>query len=89
MGCYINPRGTTKEAWLREHGVPTNGPAPITESHVPVCLVNNGPFNAAGVAFDSREVEAFNQPGDFRPKKWHVVSREAVRLVSDLANYER
>jgi hypothetical protein len=89
MGCYINPRTTSKEAWLAENGTPTNGPGQITETHVPVVLVNNGPFNAAGVAFSQRELEAFTQPGDFRPKQWFLVSREAARTVSDLASWER
>jgi hypothetical protein len=89
MGCYINPRDMAKEAWLKLNGEKTDGPTAVTTSHVPVCLVNNGPFLAAGVGFSEREVEAFNQPTDYRPKQWYRVSREAARMVSDLAHYER
>jgi hypothetical protein len=88
MGCYINtPLG--KEAWLAANATPTKGPQPITETHVPVCLVNNGPFTAAAVAFSERELEAFQQPGDYRPKTWFLVERAKVRTVSDLASWER
>ena len=88
MGCYINT-AAGKEAWLAENATPVRGPMPITETHVPVCLVDNGPFTAAAVAYSERELEAFTQPTDFRPKQWFYVSREAVRAVSDLARYER
>ena len=81
MGYYINPKGTTKEAWLVEHGEPTHGPAAITETHLPVVLVNNGIFNAAGVAIDERELEAFTQPHDTRPKLWFRVSRADLQAV--------
>ena len=89
MGCYINPRGTPKEIWLQQNAEQASGPKPITETHVPVCLVDNGPFTAAAVAFDARELNAFTQPNDFRPKRWFYVERAKVRTVSDLANYER
>jgi hypothetical protein len=88
MGCYINPRNQTKEEFLREHGEPTSTPCEVTETHLPVVLVNNGPFTAAGVAYDNREREAFLYP-DPRPKQWFRVSREELRKVSDLARYEK
>ena len=88
MGCYVNPKDMPKEDWLLLFGEPTVGPTPITETHVPVCLVDNGPFTAAGVAFNEREVQAFSYP-DSRPKIWFKVSREDVRKVSDLANWEQ
>jgi hypothetical protein len=74
MGKYINPTHTSKEAWLASHGEVTSAPCAITESHVPVCLVNNGMFTAAAVADHPREIEAFSQPTDFRPKTWYRVA---------------
>jgi hypothetical protein len=69
MGIYVNPRdGLTKEAWLAMHGDRTLGPCEITAEHLPVCLVDNGLFTAAGVAYTPRELEAFQQPDDLRPK---------------------
>ena len=87
MGCYINPQDISKEQFLADHGVPCSTPGPITEDYLPVCLVNNGFFTAAGVAYSQGEVEAFQYP-DGRPKKWFMVSRENLRKVSDLASFE-
>lgn len=88
MGCYINPKDMTKETWLYKFAKPTLGPMPITESEVPVCLVDNGPFTAAAVAYDPRELEAFLVPSDRRPKVWFTATRESLYTVSDLKNYE-
>ena len=56
-----------------------------TADEFPVCVVTNAWFEAAGVAYDSHEVEAFSDPSDPRPKTWLAVPRdEALRLVPDL-----
>lgn len=76
MGYYINPKDVTKEEWLSKHGklIPAEQAKDhITEETLPVCLVDNGRFTAAGVAFDSRELAAFTRP-DGRPKIWFSVS---------------
>jgi hypothetical protein len=88
MGCYINPQSMSKEEWLKVHGTRANGPTAITEDTVPVCLVDNGPFTAAAVAYDERELAAFSDPRDNRMKFWFQVRRDLVRQVSDLARYE-
>jgi hypothetical protein len=88
MGCYVNPQQQSKEDWLLLNGSPTVGPCAITETHLPVVLVNNGQFTAAGVAFDARERECFNDPSDVRLKRWFMVERSKLRAVSDLARYE-
>lgn len=77
MGWYINPPSMSKERWLTENGQRTDGPAPITETHLPVCLVNNGPFTAAAICPHEREVQAFASP-DGRPKIWFSVSRQSL-----------
>jgi hypothetical protein len=57
MGAYVNPpAGEDKEKWLRENGVVT--PVKETEwNFMPgslfVCLMNNGPFKAAGICYSS------------------------------------
>lgn len=90
MGCYVNPRdGSDKFTWLKKNGAETSGPGKITETHLPVCLVDNGLFEAAGIAFDEGELQAFNQPHDIRPRWWFVVPKAALYEVSDLKNYER
>lgn len=88
MGCYINPKDMTKEAWLYKFAKPTPGPMPITESEVPVCLVDNGPFTAAAVAYDPDELQVFQSASDRRPKVWFTATRESLYTVSDLKNYE-
>jgi len=81
MGQYINPQDTTKERWLFLHGEPTEGPCEITESHLPVVLVNNGLFTAAGVCPHPQEVAAFVRPDDLRPKQWFRVKIEDLEKV--------
>lgn len=88
MGCYVNPTNMSKEAWLAEHGrqIPVLS-CQITEDEVPVCLVNNGLFTAAGVAFSADELQAFIHP-DGRHKEYFMVKREDLYAVSDLKNWE-
>ena len=88
MGCYVNPPSGNKVSWLIEHGEEIESPCAITKSHVPVCLVNNGPFFGAGIGYKLSEVEAFDQSTDPRPKRWFKVPREKLYTVSDLKNYE-
>lgn len=80
MGFYINHRNQSKERFLHEKG------SPISEdsakrvlsggSHLPVCLVNNGPFTAAAIAFDEGEIAEFSRADDPRPRVWFSVKRE-------------
>lgn len=88
MGAYINPHNCSKEQWLTQFATATDGPCEITETQVPVCWVNNGPFSAAAIGFDQGEISAL-QREDGRPKRWFKVSRTLAREVSDLASYER
>lgn len=37
-----------------------------------VCVVNNGPFAAAGYAYSPKEFEVFKHP-DGRPRRWYVL----------------
>lgn len=87
MGCYINPESMTKEAWLARNGRHTPQPCAVTEEYVPVCLVDNGDFTAAAVAYSEDEKRRFAEP-DGRPRFWFQVPRALARLVSDLARYE-
>lgn len=78
MGYYVNPPTMSKEFWLAQNGTLTGGPCEITPLELPVCLVNNGMFRAAGVGVSPSEVEAFNQPNDPRDRVWFKVPREAL-----------
>lgn len=81
MGYYIDPTDCTKEQWLLKHGTPVAGPPDWQAVHaagaLPVCLVDNRMFTAAGVAFSPNEQAAFARP-DGRDKRWFTVP------VSDL-----
>lgn len=63
MGHYINPPNMTKEEWLQEHGQVTETPAwPAPEGTIPVCLVKNPTFTAAGIAYCEQEFYEFRAP---------------------------
>lgn len=83
MGYYVNPANMTKEDWLLKNGKRVIG-APtknIENDHVAVCLVNNGPFSAAGIAYCQEELEAFKYP-DGRMKDWFYVPIEMIQEVN-------
>lgn len=84
MGYYINedskgnplpPVG--KFTYLIEDGgIPISGKEFVENM---VCIVNNGPFEAAGYLFNQREYEAFANPHDLRPKRY-IVHEKAKQL---------
>lgn len=98
MGVYINPAdGRTKEQWLEEEkfdGETTLPPgyeefkAGQSQGLELVCLVNNGPFTAAGIAYNDREYDEFCRE-DYRPKLWFWVERAKLvdPQVSPLSSY--
>ena len=89
MGCYINPEGMTKDFWLyrRQEGTLE---APVwddmPEGMLPVCLVQNAEFSAAAVAYTESERDSFAHE-DGRPKRWFLISIEALKTVSNVENY--
>lgn len=82
MGYYINPADMSKESWLSLNGRRISqldvGNFDFSGDELPVCLVNNGAFTAAGIAYDKSEAQAFNNPSDARPKIWYAVKRELL-----------
>jgi len=90
MGYYINPPDVTKEDWLEKHGAKADhneivllvdaapSPTEVFSDLVPVCLVDNGVFTAAGIAYDAREAGHMLHPCG-RPKKWYLVKRETLK----------
>ena len=51
----------------------------LPEGHRLVCLVDNGFFYAAAVAYCLSEAKTFADPNDYRPKQWFVVSDELLK----------
>lgn len=80
MGMYINPTDMTKEEWLAKHGEHVNAKPPWDRDVLPVCLIDNIAFTAAGVAYSPAELEAFASP-DPRPRKWYRVARVDLEAV--------
>lgn len=87
MGFYINPPKESKENFLAREGVRlANVPKweDIPTDSLPVVLVNNGIFTAAGIAYHPQELEVFTNPTDPRPRKYYAVKIEKLFEVSDL-----
>lgn len=90
MGAYINPKNETKEDFLFREGIEItqqeaeNGNYPGV---MVVCLVDNGIFKAAGVAFNQSEINEFAAP-DGRSKRWFWVELEKLLEVSDVRRYK-
>jgi hypothetical protein len=86
MGYYIETSSFKNKAqWILEHCVLSQGmirrPETVPEGFVPVCVVDNGPFEAAAIAYDMREAVVFDMPTDTRPKQWLLIRIEdAERL---------
>ena len=57
---------------------------------LPVVLINNGPFTAAGIAYNKNEWDTFtNTKNDTRPRVIFKVKIEKLKEVSDLSEYLR
>ena len=51
----------------------------IPEGKTMVCVVSNPMFDAAGIAYDSSEFEAFREAGDSRPKTWLLLDTDLAK----------
>lgn len=82
MGLYLNPSGESKEAFLAREGTPVSSPPPefadVPADQVLVCLIDNGPFTAAGIADSDRERTRFLHGISGRPHMWFVVPKVKV-----------
>lgn len=87
MGVYINPIDCTKEDWLKKNAEHIGDPRSITptftkDSGIPICLVDNGIFTAAGVCYDESEFKAFQEPNDPREKLWFIAPAAKIAEVA-------
>ncbi len=91
MGCYVEV--SNKQEWLQSNctyaweGLVFPKWEDFKEGHLPVVLVDNGYFQAAGIAFDKQEYERFTDPCDFRPKVVYSIALEELKKVSDIESY--
>ena len=80
MGYYINPPHTSKEQFLEAHGIEiTQDEAEdfdfsTGDEILPVVLVNNGPYTAAAIVYNQRELDELTRQ-DGRPRKWFLVEK--------------
>ncbi len=86
MGFYINPKDTTKEFWLQKYGelaisISKEGFKNRPSGKLPVILVDNGGFMAAGICYSEEEYKAFTHPEDKRPRTLYFVDEEKLLEV--------
>lgn len=48
----------------------------VPQDKVPVIVVDNGPFEAAGIAYSENEYLVFTEPSDKRPRTGYLIDRE-------------
>jgi anti-sigma regulatory factor (Ser/Thr protein kinase) len=91
MGYYIQtPENKGKAAQLvalhnAEELAEVMAFAEIPDGKALVCVVDNGPFEAAALCFSEQEQQEFNTPGDMRSRSWLLMDRA---LAHELAGYE-
>lgn len=87
MGYYINPPDETKEQFLRREGTLLGGAHlswdSVPEGYLPVILVDNGLFTAAGIAYSADELKVFTQTTDPRPREIYLVRLEKILEVCE------
>lgn len=83
MGFYLpGPNHGKAQYLIKEHGaVDFTLCRPQKFEEIPddqalVVVVDNGPFEAAGLVYNSREFEEFTRPGDRRPRQFLLMERE-------------
>jgi len=82
MGYYINPEDMSKEEFLKLHGTPIRSVdvKSVPNDTLPVCLVDNGLFTAAGIIYSSQEADEFLRV-DGRRKQWFSALRGQAAAV--------
>lgn len=91
MGYYVETGTAKNKAAIIEE---TYGALQITQQEAEffvneregavICVVNNGPFEAAAFCHNSDEFHIFNDPQDHRPKTWLLVNdRGAIERATN------
>ena len=93
MGYYVETE--SKENWLEKHQVKLSFDFENSDFDwvilkdkkiLPVVLLDNVNFKAAGIAIDKNEYLRFTDPRDTRNKKVYFVPYKSLKRVSGIAN---
>jgi hypothetical protein len=88
MGYYINKtsKGVELPNAHKADYLILDGATEVKAEFQPnlICVIENGPFDAAGFIYSKQEFEYFTDPRDNRPKRWLVHPKAA-----ELAGYNR
>lgn len=92
MAYYVNPRDESKESFLQREGICAPSDRKISWESVPagflpVSLVDNGRFTAAGIAYSKAELDEFTRSDDPRSRRLYLVKVEKLLEVSDLGQH--
>lgn len=89
MGYYIETgtlKGKAKILCEKHQGESCSNNFPPPDGRILVCVVDNGPFEAAAIIPDEREFDAFNDD-DGRSRRWlHLNESKAKELCPRFAN---
>jgi len=86
MGFYIEGPLKCKAQYIVSEYDGKIIPQPYSFSEIPedkaiICVVDNGPFEAAGFCHSEREFECFTNP-DPRPKRWLIMDLKLAQKLS-------
>lgn len=87
MGFYIEGPVTSKAQFIVSEYDGKIIPQPKSFSDVPadkalICVVDNGPFEAAGYCFGEREFECFSSPRDIRERTWVIMDKAKAEKLT-------
>lgn len=93
MGYYIQTPGFNHSKALRiaaqHNGVLISKPnhySDIPEDSALIVVVDNGPFEAAALAYSEREFEEFTDFTDERPKEYVLLDKEVAHKLAGYPN---
>ena len=88
MGYYIqtdSPKAKAN-ALIAEHGAILLDKAPkwadIPTDKAVICVVDNGPFEAAALAYSADELEVFSSPDPRRRRQWLYMDKTTAHKLS-------
>ena len=84
MGDYVNPEdGSSKEIRLQNNGerksIVHHTFKDCPEHQLPVILMDNGPFTAAGICSNEHDWDVKTLPHDTRPKELYFVDKDKLK----------